>query len=48
MQIKPTDATAQTPCIYHTQIQICMTEGVLIKGFKQSLALSLSLSDAWV
>ena len=31
---------SQTPCIYYTQkVQICVTECILIKGFKESLSL---------
>ena len=45
-RINSSHAIAQPPCIYYRQkkVQICMTECVLIKGFKQSLLCSVSVS----
>ena len=44
-KITPSHAIAQTPCVYCTQrVQICTTDCVLIKGFKQSRSRSVSVS----
>ena len=46
MQINPSHAFAQTPCVYYIckKVQISMAERVLIQGFKLSPSLSPSLS----